>query len=178
MNLRTGVYPVTVPFSRSVLTYLVAGALGIVSQQSVSAQGTGKAAAKGALWGALIGGAIGGIVAASQYDRDRDFLVKPRPVDFGSVRAGASSEKTITVVNRGKGSLRITRVAIRGSSFTLVKLPELPIGLQVGGVAELTVRFAPPTPGAGSGVIEIERTKANKKGLKKEKLDLKGRGVG
>ncbi len=172
--LRTCCFP-PARFGRGVAGYLCAGMVALGMFQPAGAQDNGISPGKAALIGAALGGAAAGIIAIVHYGGDRKWEVKPRSLDFGTVAAGASSNKKILVRNRGTETVRITSTVIQGRSFSFVQAPEVPIRLEPGATAEFEVRFAPAAAGAASGVLEIARSRG-KKGMKKDKLDLRGRG--
>ena len=68
-------------------------------------------------------------------------------VDFGSVRNGGTSARTLTMVARGGTvPLTVTRAFARDTAFTVTTA--LPVQVNVNGSRSFTLRFAPPRSGA------------------------------
>lgn len=87
------------------------------------------------------------ILAASQS-------ITPPALDFGSIAAGASAERTVTVRNTGTAPLRLFASSATNPRFS-VSSPGLPVTVGVGGQLDLRVRFAPAAAGAQTGSVVI-----------------------
>ncbi len=76
-------------------------------------------------------------------------LVTPTPIDFGTVQAGGSSQKPVSISNPGSQTIRIERVRIEpptaGVSF--VGAPPTQVDLAAGGNLALAVQYAPTVVG-------------------------------
>jgi photosystem II stability/assembly factor-like uncharacterized protein len=70
---------------------------------------------------------------------------------FGVVPRGQPKDRDVIVQNVGKGTLKLTSVAISGDSlFSIVSGPSTPVSIPAGEHVTYTVRFAPPA-NAGPG---------------------------
>ena len=97
--------------------------------------------------------------------------LNPSSVAFGNVKTGSSQTSTVTLSNSGGADLTVTQVTLSGAGFSIGSL-SLPLTLQAGGSAPLTVIFAPTGSGSFSGSV----TFANSAGSNVV-LPLSGTGV-
>ena len=74
-------------------------------------------------------------------------VVQPNPYDYGKVYLDCGWEKTFTLGNTGQVELIIEEIAASLGDFDITQGPTLPIELEPGETAELTMLFAPTSPG-------------------------------
>ena len=84
----------------------------------------------------------------------------PSSVSFGSVLAGSSNNRTVTLNNSGGATLTISTAAVTGSEFAVSGLT-LPRTLGAGQSTSFTVTFSPVSAGALSGNINFTSTASN-----------------
>jgi hypothetical protein len=82
-------------------------------------------------------------------------VVSPESIDFGSVRATQSAERTITLSNAGAVNLVISSIIDPAGPFAIINKPSLPLTLANGASVELTLRFTPLTAGTFNGTFTI-----------------------
>jgi hypothetical protein len=86
-------------------------------------------------------------------------VAMPQAVDFGGLRLGGSTQKTITLTNSGAASLSVSAMAIAGggSDFSVNPGTTLPLTLQNGAQLAVAVTFSPTgsTQGARSGSLSV-----------------------
>jgi hypothetical protein len=80
--------------------------------------------------------------------------VSPASLDFGAVLPGRTADRTVTVSNRGGGSLTVSAIATNNLRYSIVS-PSLPFSVAAGSQQTVTVRFAPPVPGSQTGSLTI-----------------------
>lgn len=104
-------------------------------------------------------------------------VVAPRSLDFGRLGSGRTAQETVTVANSGGEYLVIDSATIEGRSDTFsVEAQECldeTTGIAPGDECEITVSFAPTSPGASAGVLEIEHSGPDSP----SRLALNGEGV-
>ena len=88
--------------------------------------------------------------------------ISPSPVDFQNVAVGQSEIKAITVSNTGTGPLVVQGsranppgIEVVGAGFSIVDDAVEGATINAGASAVLSVRFAPPAPGAQGGTLTI-----------------------
>jgi hypothetical protein len=81
--------------------------------------------------------------------------VTPRTIDFGDLCVGQSADRTFTISNTGNRPFTVTAITSSNSAFTIVR-PALPVTIEAGGSATVTVRLTCTTPGATSGTISFQ----------------------
>jgi len=84
----------------------------------------------------------------------------PGSLSFGSVLAGSSTTKSVTLANTGSGSVTLSGDTVTGSGFGLSGL-SVPLTLNAGQSTSFTVAFAPSASGNVSGSIGIISSAAN-----------------
>ncbi|MDW8241457.1 MAG: choice-of-anchor D domain-containing protein, partial [Acidobacteriota bacterium] len=80
--------------------------------------------------------------------------VEPRSLDFGDVCVGDSASRTVTIRNTGNRPLTVTGISSSNPSFEIVN-PGVPITIDPGASAVVTIELKCSTPGAQSGVISF-----------------------
>jgi hypothetical protein len=98
--------------------------------------------------------------------------VMPAQLDFGSVNRGETKDLTLTVLNSGTAVLNVTSASATNSRFSVVS-PSLPLRINAGAQATMTVRFAPPSHGLQTGVLTLASDDASR-----ASLDVALRGTG
>lgn len=81
--------------------------------------------------------------------------VTPATVDFGDVQVATTGDRTVDLTNTGTDTLTIATATVAGGEFSLVGAPIDGTMLAPDQKASLTVRFAPATAGAKSGLLSI-----------------------
>jgi len=93
---------------------------------------------------------------AGTADASGELSASPTAVDFGSQAVSTTATKTVTVTNRGRGSMRLSSVAITGSTaFSVSGWNGQAMNLSPSQSASFTVTFAPQTPIASSATLNI-----------------------
>lgn len=80
--------------------------------------------------------------------------VSATAIDFGTIRSGATSDKTLVVQNAGGGTLAVSGLTVSGGPFTVLS-PAVPFSLAGGAQQAVSVRFAPGAAGAFAGILTI-----------------------
>ncbi|MBI3952132.1 MAG: choice-of-anchor D domain-containing protein, partial [Acidobacteria bacterium] len=80
--------------------------------------------------------------------------VTPQSIDFGDVCVGTTADQTFTVSNTGNRPFTITAINSNNAAFTIVG-PALPITINPGETATVTVRLTCTTPGPQTGTISF-----------------------
>lgn len=80
--------------------------------------------------------------------------VSPTSVGFGTALIGSAANQTVTVSNPSTVSVSISKVAVSGTGFTAAGLT-IPLTLNPGATASITVTFAPQTSGAATGSLQV-----------------------
>jgi hypothetical protein len=78
----------------------------------------------------------------------------PSSLSFGSVNAGSSSTRTVTVANSGGGSVTVSNVSVSGAGFDASGVPAGTI-LTPGQSASMAVTFAPASTGSVTGKVTL-----------------------
>lgn len=78
--------------------------------------------------------------------------LSPTSVGFGSVTAGTSRTRNVTVSNTGNAQVQLTAVNVTGSGFT-VSGPQLPVTIATGANRVFTLEFAPEQSGPHSATV-------------------------
>ena len=106
------------------------------------------------IWGGIIetqeGGRYCAVVAT-----DPDIYVTPGLVEFGTIIAGQSEDRTITVRNEGGADLTVSAVAPPSAPFSIVSNGCTGAVLPPSASCAITARFAPTAVGTWSGAIVI-----------------------
>lgn len=87
-----------------------------------------------------------------------ELCLEPEELNFGSVAAGATAERSFVIRSCGAGALSLRGVILMpGTSqdFELVTRPRVPQFLQPGATVSVSVRYRPRTPAADFGFIEV-----------------------
>jgi Abnormal spindle-like microcephaly-assoc'd, ASPM-SPD-2-Hydin/Protein of unknown function (DUF1573) len=98
--------------------------------------------------------------------------ISPGSASFGSVTLGSPTTQSIQLSNSGTGTLTVTQVSAAGTGFSIATLA-LPLNINAGQAANVTVQFAPTAPGASSGSITIVSNAPNSPAV----VSLTGTGV-
>jgi hypothetical protein len=80
--------------------------------------------------------------------------LNPASISFGNVQTGKTQTHAATLTNPGRMAVTITRIAISGTEFALSGLA-LPMTLQGGQSAPVSVNFTPASNGAVRGTISL-----------------------
>ncbi len=84
--------------------------------------------------------------------------VTPQDIDYGTVAAGATADRDVTVRNCGGVDLSIRGVSLRTGSdpgFAVSAAPAVPTVIAAGAAETVTVRAAPQAAGAMFGTLEV-----------------------
>ena len=81
--------------------------------------------------------------------------VSPQSIDFGSVAAGASSTKSITVSNTGTAPLGLQGVTTGGGPFVVTAAPAAGTVLAAGQSTPVSITLVPPSAGAWTGTATV-----------------------
>jgi hypothetical protein len=84
----------------------------------------------------------------------------PSSVSFGTVLAGSSNNKQITLTNSGNAAVKISSVVAAGTGFAVSGLTT-PATLNASQNATLTVKFDPTTAGSATGSITVNSDASN-----------------
>jgi hypothetical protein len=87
--------------------------------------------------------------------------VSSASLDFGNVTVGQTPAMSITITNKGGGTLTVTGLSAPNGPFSLVSPPAVPFNVPAAGTT-LTVRFSPTSPGAQSSAFSIASNGSNK----------------
>ena len=107
-------------------------------------------------WAPANGNPLGGTYRTA-YIEAPDAVAGPSPLDFGSLRVGASLTRTVTLANQGTATLTVSGVGLAptGAGFVLPPPQGLPWQLAPGQSVEIRVRFAPAAVGAAGATLTI-----------------------
>jgi hypothetical protein len=83
--------------------------------------------------------------------------LNPSQVSFGSVVVGSSQPTTVTMSNSGASALTVNQTTLSGAGFAISNLA-LPLTLQPGDSAQVTVTFAPPASASFTGSVTFATT--------------------
>lgn len=78
----------------------------------------------------------------------------PSSLSFGNVTVGGSNSQTVTLMNKGSGSVTVPQVTASGTGYSLSGL-SLPFTLSTGQSTTFNVAFAPKVSGIASGSIIV-----------------------
>jgi len=78
----------------------------------------------------------------------------PAQLQFGEVAVGQTKNAFVTITNRGRSSLTVSKATSTGAEFSLSGL-ELPLSLSGGESFTFTVTFAPQRRGVANGSISV-----------------------
>jgi hypothetical protein len=76
-------------------------------------------------------------------------------IPFPDTNIGATAALTVRVANNGNGPGTIAAISVVGAGFSATNTPFLPATLQIGAQTQLTLNFAPPSPGPHAGGLKI-----------------------
>jgi len=83
-------------------------------------------------------------------------VVQPgQSISFPDTNVGSTANLTLLIANNGNGPGTITAISVAGSGFQIANTPFLPATLAVGAQTQLTLTFAPTTPGNATGGLKI-----------------------
>jgi hypothetical protein len=85
----------------------------------------------------------------------------PGLVTFGSVPAGQTASSNISVKNSGSAAVQITQVSVKGQTFSVSGVGDLPVTLSAGGTFQFSVSFSPSGTGAETGQLTIASSVAS-----------------
>ncbi|MBZ5539491.1 MAG: choice-of-anchor D domain-containing protein [Acidobacteriia bacterium] len=91
---------------------------------------------------------------ASQSGLVPQLVITPGTVNFANVVVGQRNTQTLQIANAGKTTITISQIQVSNASFT-VSAPALPASLAAGAALNITVAFAPQTPGGVSATLTI-----------------------
>jgi len=101
-------------------------------------------------------------------------VLNPSSVNFGNVKIGANNTSNVTLSNSGGTAVTVSQATLSGASFTMGNLA-LPLTLQPGGSAAVSVTFAPTGAGNFSGSVSFSTTFAQaRKGSSRKAQDQGG----
>lgn len=104
-----------------------------------------------------------------------ELRVSTTTLNFGSVSVGAGTNLQLTIFNDGASSHNITALTgLPSQGFSLVSPPSLPATINGGSSLNLTVRFAPSSPGAVQSSLGIA---TNDSSAPNFSITLKGTGT-
>src|SRR5712664_1635541 len=124
-------------------------ALGGLSQESVRSRWINLA-----LIVVLVGGLSYSGRAAAGTGPQVQLAASQSPLDFGDVSTGTNKTKTITLINSGSASIRLSRAHVSGSSFKVSGL-SLPLTLGPKQNTTFNVVFAPGRTGNITGSVSL-----------------------
>ena len=81
--------------------------------------------------------------------------VSPTSVNFGNVNVGSTSEKTVTIRNKGKSDLVISSINIAGANASDFSQTNDCTTIPIGNSCTVTVTFVPTSKGKRTGKIGI-----------------------
>jgi hypothetical protein len=80
--------------------------------------------------------------------------VNPTSLSFGNVTVGQSSTLSLTITNKGGGTLSVTGLSLPNGPFALVSPPTFPLSVPAAGTT-ITVKFTPTAAGAQMSAFSI-----------------------
>ncbi|MHB1023877.1 MAG: choice-of-anchor D domain-containing protein [Acidobacteriaceae bacterium] len=80
--------------------------------------------------------------------------INPTTLSFGTVTAGSTASKTITLSSTGTAAVQVNSVTVTGSEFT-VSGASFPLTLNPGQQATLQITFKPSVSGSDTGTIMV-----------------------
>lgn len=75
-------------------------------------------------------------------------------LNFGNETVGSTASQSVTISNSGTADLSITQISVTGTGFNYSNMA-LPVTIQAGSSASLTVTFEPAAAGSVSGSVSI-----------------------
>jgi Abnormal spindle-like microcephaly-assoc'd, ASPM-SPD-2-Hydin/Protein of unknown function (DUF1573) len=112
------------------------------------------------------------VIAVSGTGLQAGLTITPVSASFGNVTVGSPSTQSIQLMNSGTGSLTVTQVSVTGGSFSIGTL-SLPLNINAGQSANVSVEFAPTSAGTAGGSVTIVSNAPNSPVL----IALTGTGV-
>ena len=93
---------------------------------------------------------------ASAQDFQSPLILSPYSVSFGNVLVGEKSrEQTVTILNVGASSARVTEITIAGNFEQTNNCPLPPEALATNDACQIEIAFKPATPGPSSGRLIV-----------------------
>lgn len=93
---------------------------------------------------------------------DADLAASTLAIQFGNAIVGDVSTRSLSLTNTSGAAIDVTSLNITGNPpFGIDSPPSLPATIPAGGTLDLTVRFAPESPGSELGLIAVEHTGNN-----------------
>jgi hypothetical protein len=84
-----------------------------------------------------------------------DLVIDPDDVNFGNVTEGSRAEETVTLRNEGAAPLIVTSIALTDDAVFSTAYDALPITLDPGATASVTVAFQPSGSGAWTEQLQV-----------------------
>ena len=112
------------------------------------------------------------VIAVSGTGLQAGLTITPASASFGNVTVGSPSTQSIQLMNSGTGSLTVTQVSVTGGGFSIGTL-SMPLHINAGQSANLSVEFAPTSALTTGGSITIVSNAPNSPAL----IALTGTGV-
>ena len=87
-----------------------------------------------------------------------DLEALPPVVAFGAIAGGASSDRTVVLVNNGAKACTVSQITDPGAPFSIENAPALPLMVAAGDSHDLTVRYTSPAraqPAVDTGSFEV-----------------------
>lgn len=85
-----------------------------------------------------------------------ELQIDPDPVDFGDVYVGCDDQVDATLTNVGTDTLVVSSIAQSGAAFTMFDGNALPLSLDPGASAEVTLLFSPTADRTERGELVVE----------------------
>src|SRR5215469_3214349 len=92
---------------------------------------------------------------SARFTSSTSITFAPAPLTFGNVAVGGSGVRSEVAKNLGRKNIVLTRVTIRGSSFSIKAHPRLPYTLSAGASVPFKVKFGPQAADFVSGRITL-----------------------
>ncbi len=102
-------------------------------------------------------------------------VANPATVDFGSVVVGQTATSKVQFQNPNSSPLTVSSISVTGHGFSLAAQPTLPFTLAANQSTTVSVKFAPTTTGATSGMLTLTSDTSKGKGHD-NKISLHGNG--
>ncbi|HEX4487698.1 MAG TPA: choice-of-anchor D domain-containing protein, partial [Terriglobales bacterium] len=93
-------------------------------------------------------------------DAQAQLAVSPANLSFGTAQVGSSMTKTVALSNSGSTALQISQATVAGAGFRISGM-NVPMTLQAGQSANISVLFSPSAAGNQSGSLTIVTDGAN-----------------
>lgn len=100
-------------------------------------------------------------------------------MNFGNVGVGSNVTQTVVVTNTTRRKIGIFQANVSGTGYAISGI-KCPVSLAAGQSVSVSVTFAPPAPGADSGLVSLVTQnwwKQNRDGTSTAQLNLSGTGV-